>query len=117
MTKLQPITGPLLSKIVTAVSDLKVNDLSKLKAWATLRDLSPKTSFESIEANPDGVFFDAGNNQFEAIANVYVTLQHGGGARSTSMSDSYPARVTGEVTPNGGVRIQSIDVDTTAFDK
>jgi hypothetical protein len=115
-SKLKPIEDQRLNKIVKAVSELTVDDLSSLHAWENLDNLSSNTLFESVEANPDGVF-DVGNNQFEAIANVYITLQYGGKSDSTSMSDSYPARVRGKLTSSGTVRIQSIDVDTSSFYK
>jgi hypothetical protein len=108
-----PIDDERSLKIAEAVSNLAADDLMNLGAWQSLDELSSNTIFDGIEANPDGIF-ETEDHKFQAIADVYVTLQYGGKKDGTSMSDAYPAKVSGTIDA-GGVKIEAIDVDTSSF--
>lgn len=111
-----PIEGDKLETIVGAISKLDCDDLERYGAWRDLEELSSNTLFEGIEAHPNGVY-RTGMNTFEAVANVYVTLQYGGKRDASSMSDSYPAQVSGTISANNEIEIKSIKVDTSSFYK
>jgi hypothetical protein len=108
-----PIEDERSLKIAEAVSNLAADDLMSFGAWQSLDELSSNTIFDGIEANPDGIF-ETEDHKFQAIADVYVTLQYGGKKDGTSMSDAYPAKVSGTIDA-GEVKIEAIDVDTSSF--
>ncbi|MGA2312094.1 MAG: hypothetical protein ABSF87_06975 [Xanthobacteraceae bacterium] len=110
-----PIKNPArLTAIIDAISKLDRDDLEKYGAWSDLDALSTQTSFEGIEPHPDGIF-KTNKKHFDAIATVYVTLNYGGKRDRTSMSDSYPARVTGSIIGKNNVTIDSMTIDTSSF--
>jgi len=90
-------------------------DLSSSADWDNLDQLSNHTEFESLEANPDGIFEEA-PGAFQAIGNVYVTLNYGDKRDSSAMSDSYPVQLTGTFDPKTkSVSIEHVTVDTSSF--
>ena len=98
--------------ILDAVSSF---DVTTSSAWDDLDQLSNRTMFEGLEANPDGVFIESPGS-FRAVANVYVTLNYGDNRDSTSMSDSYPVEVQGKIDPQSHeVSIDDLKIDTSSF--
>jgi hypothetical protein len=110
---LRPIRdSEVLHSIMTAVS---MYDLASSDGWDDLDKLSAHTELESLEANPDGIF-EGPPGSFQAIGNVYVTLNYGDKRDSTSMSDSYPVQLTGKIDKAKKVAsIESVKVDTSSF--
>lgn len=111
-----PVAHEQLQPIISAILRLHFDDLQKGGAWQPLDELSSNTQFEGIEPNPDGIY-KVGDDDFEAVANVYVTLNYGDKSDPASMSDSYPAIVSGKIDANNSVQIESIKVDTSSFYK
>jgi hypothetical protein len=103
-----------LRAIISAISKLDSDDLEKNGAWSELDALSSHTIFEGVEAHPNGIF-STGEDRFEAVATVYVTLNYGSHRDETSMSDSYPATVAGIIGASNKPKIESITVDTSSF--
>jgi hypothetical protein len=93
-------------------------DLPDSPAWDDLAALSTHTTFDVIEAVPEGVF-ESGVGRFEAVATVYVGLQYGkDNDEGFSSTEEFPALVKGSLTkrPDGYVAdIDDISVDTSAF--
>jgi|EndMetStandDraft_4_1072995.scaffolds.fasta_scaffold243184_2 hypothetical protein len=113
---LTPIDEPQLEEnIVEKVASIGVEDLDRFGAWHALEELSSKTVFDGLEANPDGIF-RVGKDSFEVVGIVYVTLEYGGKRDASVMSDSYPAKVTGKIGKNK-IEIDSISVDVSSFYK
>jgi hypothetical protein len=102
----------LLQAIMAAVAGY---DLSSSPDWQNLDELSNHTEFESLEANPDGIF-EGSPGTFQVVGNVYVTLNYGDKRDSSSMSDSYPVQLTGTFDPKTrDVSINSVSIDTSSF--
>jgi predicted pPIWI-associating nuclease len=102
----------LLQSILKAVDEY---DLSSSPDWSDLDQLSNHTEFESLEANPDGIF-EGPPGSFQAVGKVYVTLNYGDKHDTSSISDSYPVQLAG--TFNRQTRAVSIDhvaIDTSSF--
>jgi hypothetical protein len=104
----------LLRSIMTAVEGY---DLASSSDWTGLDQLSSHTEFEALEANPDGIF-QGPDGSFQAVGNVYVTLNYGDRRDSSSMSDSYPVQLTGKFdAATKAVSIDHVLVDTSSFYK
>jgi hypothetical protein len=88
--------------------------VTESEGWDRLDELSSRTELESVEANPDGIF-ESPDMTFQAIGNVYVTLNYGGKRDSTSMADSYPFHVFGRFDADGNASVERIEVDTSSF--
>jgi hypothetical protein len=102
----------LLQSILRAIDEY---DLSSSPDWGDLDQLSNRTEFESLEANPDGIF-EGPPGSFQAVGNVYVTLNYGDKHDSSSMSDSYPVQLTGTFDPKTkAVSIDHVSIDTSSF--
>jgi hypothetical protein len=112
-TDLRRIEDPeLLQSIMAAVAEY---DLSSSPDWSDLDQLSNHTEFESLEANPDGIF-EGPPGSFQVVGNVYVTLNYGDKRDSSSMSDSYPVQLTGTYNPQTkAVSIDDVSIDTSSF--
>lgn len=110
---LKKIEDPeLLQSIMTAVDNY---DLASSSDWEKLDQLSSHTEFESLEANPDGIF-EGPAGSFQAIGNVYVTLNYGDKRDSAAMSDSYPVRLKGRfMKDKKKILIEHVLVDTSSF--
>ncbi len=100
--------------ILSAISNLDQEAVQRLGGWDPLEEISSATLFDGIEGSPTGVFVTPEGN-FEVSGTVYVTLQYGGSRDSVSMSDSYPAIVSGGFSEDGSPEIQRIDVDNSSF--
>lgn len=111
----QPNADELLrrDRISTAVNELTHDDLERFHAWSPLSDLSSRTIFEAIDADPASLILN-GDGTFEIDAVVYVTLVYGPSRDEVSISDEYPAVITGRVTADG-VDITAVTVDTASF--
>lgn len=105
---------PRLDDVIEAISALDADDVLRGATANDLDELSSATLFEGIEPSPDGVFLVKGTEKFEATATIYVTLQYGGSRDGVTMSDSYPAYVTGHFGRDG-VHIDDVTVDTSSF--
>uniref|UniRef100_Q07RC5 Predicted pPIWI-associating nuclease group 2 domain-containing protein n=1 Tax=Rhodopseudomonas palustris (strain BisA53) TaxID=316055 RepID=Q07RC5_RHOP5 len=109
------------SEILNAIMEAVNNyDFASSGEWEELDQLSTHTKFESLDANPDGIFeVRKGNGDelsFQAIGDVYVTLNYGDKRDSASMSDSYPARFEGRFDrKTGKATLDLVKVDTSAF--
>jgi hypothetical protein len=103
-----------LDAIIELISSLTDADVLKGDVLNDLYELSSGTIFEGIEPNPEGVFLVRDTNKFEASATIYVTLQYGGSRDGVTMSDSYPAYVTGHFNDKVP-EIDTISVDTSSF--
>jgi|SRR6266705_3465980 len=102
----------LLQSIMKAVAEY---DLASSPDWDNLDQLSKHTEFESLEANPDGIF-EGPPGSFQVVGNVYVTLNYGDKGDSSSMSDSYPVQLTGKYNPQTKtVSIDHVSIDTSSF--
>lgn len=116
MTALRKPTSddePTLTRIVDRVNALTQVDLQDLHAWDELRDLSSRTELEAIDTGWGNVVLDNDGN-FEAVADVYVTLNYDSSVDEDSLSDSYLATIRG-VVADGIVRIDSISIDVSSF--
>lgn len=111
--KLKPVEDrKLLRAIIDAVSEY---DLASSPEWDQLDQLSTHTEFESIDANPDGIF-EGPDNSFEAVGDVYVTLNYGDRRDSTAVSDAFPVQVAGTFDrQTGKVVVESVTIDTSSF--
>ena len=90
-------------------------DLQSSPDWGELDQLSSRTEFEALEANPDGIF-EGPTGSFHAIGDVYVTLRYGDKKDNSSMSDSYPVQIDGTFDrTEGTVAIERVSVDTSSF--
>ena len=102
----------LLQSIMTAVANY---DLSSSPEWNDLDQLSNHTEFESLEANPDGIF-EGAPGSFQVVGNVYVTLNYGDKRDSSSMSDSYPVQLSGTYDrKTKAASIDHVSIDTSSF--
>lgn len=102
----------ILRSIMVAVSNY---DLASTDSWSVLDELSNHTELKSLEANPDGIF-EGPPGGFQAIGNVYVTLNYGGKRDSASISDSFPVRMSGKIDrAKKVVSIDRVEVDTSSF--
>jgi hypothetical protein len=102
----------LLQSIMKAVAEY---DLASSPDWGDLDQLSNHTEFESLEANPDGIF-EGPPGSFQIVGNVYVTLNYGDKRDNSSMSDSYPVQLTGKYNPKTKtVSIDHVSIDTSSF--
>jgi hypothetical protein len=101
-----------LEAVTTAIEQY---DLTSSPAWEDLDELSSHTAFESLEANPDGIF-EGPPGQFQAVGNVYVTLNYGGKGDGSSMSDSYPVQFKGTINQKTNTAtVDDVTVDTSSF--
>ncbi len=105
----------IIEAVMEAISNLSGDDVFSTAAGPQLDELSTRTIFDGIEANPDGIFQSKDGRRFEATATVYVTLNYGGRSDDVSIPDSYPALVTGEIRPDGSIQIDHVGVDTSSF--
>jgi len=111
---LTPVDDPAqLEMILDAIAEIDYDELTKKSTGDQIDELSSNTIFESIEVTPEAIF-KRDNDQFEASAVVYVTLNYGGRKDGVSMPDSYPATVRGELTKDGAI-VTDISVDTSSF--
>jgi hypothetical protein len=116
--KLTPIQdSEILHAIMEAVNNY---DLASSDQWNALDQLSTHTQFETLDANPDGIFEVRKDKQgelaFEAIGDVYVTLNYGDKRDAAAMSDSYPAKFEGRFDRSSkNVTIDSVEIDTSSF--
>jgi hypothetical protein len=106
---------PKLEAVIEAISSLTADDVLIGSTADALDELSTRTTFEGIEANPDGVFTSDGGATFQAACTIYVTLNYGGRRDDVSMADSYPATVHGTIDAEGVVAVDHVDVDTSSF--
>lgn len=113
LRKFVPEDSEDTARIIDLINRLDYDDLNRFRAWDNLADLSSNTIFEAIDGDPDSVVRDVDGN-FEAIASIYITLTYGSRDDQTSMSDEYPASITGRLT-NDGPEIDAITVDTSSF--
>jgi hypothetical protein len=98
--------------VMTAIEQY---DLTSSPAWDDLDQLSSHTEFESLEANPDGIF-EGPPGHFQAVGSVYVTLNYGDKGDSSSMSDSYPVQFKGTIDPKiNAATVDDVTVDTSSF--
>lgn len=102
-----------VKQIADRINALDEQTLDHFGAWDSLRDLSSRTQFEAIDADPDSFVLD-NNGCFEAQATIYVTLVYGSSRDEDSMSDEYPATIRGRLT-NDGPEIADVVVDTSTF--
>jgi hypothetical protein len=113
VTALRKIADQRSSLVVDAINALDPTALKRFGAWQPLADLSTRTVFEEIDADPASVnFYDP--QGFEALAVIYVTLNFGPSKDEESMSDEYVATVRGQVSDDGA-EIQEIAVDVSPF--
>jgi hypothetical protein len=110
MSTLAPIKGEMLKPVLQKISELQQADLVTYGAWGDLADLSQNTKFEAIEAHPSGIY-DMGNDQFEAVATVFLKLNFD---NQKAFTNSFPAHVLGQVTP-AGVQITDVRIDTSSL--
>lgn len=103
-----------LQRIVNAIGALTADDVFVNDAASAFDELSSRTTFEGIEANPDGIFTRDDATTFSAACTIYVALNYGGSRDSVSMSDSFPATVSGHFE-NGHVVVDDVSVDTSSF--
>jgi hypothetical protein len=116
MTALRRATtaeAPTLARIVDRVNGLTEDDLDELDAWDELRDLSSRTELEAVDTGPDNIVLDNQGN-FEATADIYVTLNYGPSNEEESMSDGYLATIRGRIEGED-IRIDAINVDVSPF--
>lgn len=104
-----------LEAIIEAISSLTADDVLTGDAASDLDELSTRTQFDGIEANPEGVFTPDGGSTFQAACTIYVALNYGGSRDAVSMADSYPATVHGSINQDGTVEIDQVEVDTSSF--
>lgn len=100
-------------RVIEAVNGLSHADLARLGAWASLAELSSQTVFEGVDVNTDSIIIRA-DDRFEALADVYVTLNYGGGDEEASLSDGYPATVRGHIEGDMAV-VDQVELDTGSF--
>jgi hypothetical protein len=104
-----------LELIISAIDALTADDVFINDAADALDELSTRTTFEGIEANPDGIFTRDDGATFSAACTIYVGLNYGGSRDGVCMSDSFPATVSGHFEDGGNVNIDDVNVDTTSF--
>lgn len=109
---LTPIREEELREAIIAA--IEGYDLTESEAWSQLDELSSHTKVEGVEPNPDGIF-QKGENNFEVVGTVYVTLNYGSIRDRASMSDSYPIQIRGKLEEGNEIKIDSVEVDTSSF--
>ena len=105
--------APALARVMARVNQLTQSDLEELGAWSELCDLSTQTELEMIDTGPDNIVFD-NSGGFEAVADVYVTLNYGSSDDDTSFSDGYLATIRGRLDGEE-VIIDTVSVDVSSF--
>jgi hypothetical protein len=109
---LTPIDPSRLKPVLKKIAKLTSKDLAKHNVWNSLANLSTKTTLSGIEAHPSGVY-RTGKNEFEAVATVYLTLNHG---NAKSFANSFPAHVFGTIGTGNSVKIDGIKIDTSSLE-
>lgn len=99
----------VLQAVATAVREI---DLSGTEAWADLDALSSNTHVDSVEVFADEIKVRGGS--FEGPINVHCTLNYGNGADGLTVSETFPGRFEGSLSPAGPV-ILRLKVDTSSF--
>lgn len=99
-------------QIVDAIGSYNI---SKDRSWSEFNDLSSRTEFDSLEAVPEGIF-ELGNDEFQASATVFVTLNYDGETDGISASETFPAHVKGHFDDKRPV-IDSVEVDTSSLEE
>lgn len=113
MAKTLPQDRSQAHRIADTINKLDQGDIESRGAWEALADLSSATSFEGIDANLDSVVIRT-DGSFEAVADVYVTLNYGGKRDAAALGDAYPATVRGHLT-DSAIHIDSIEIQTGSF--
>lgn len=103
----------VIDRIIEAASNLSFDEFQSLSKADDIAGLSSNTQLEGLEISPDGVL-KVNDDEFEASATVYLTLQYGGSRDTVSIPDSYPAVVRGNIG-GASVEITEIRVDTGSF--
>lgn len=111
--KILPQDRSETQRIADKINALSYEDLLAMGAWDALADLSSNTTFEGIDTNLDGVVLRS-DGSFEAVADVYVSLNYGGKRDPVSLGDAYPATIRGRITPDD-VDLDSIEIDTGSY--
>lgn len=109
---LAPIDKAMLKPVLQKISKLNQKDLMQHGIWGDLADLSSRTRLTGIEAHPNGIY-QIDPEKFEAVATVFLTLNF---PKQKSFSNAFPAHIVGTMTPNGGIKIDDIKVDTSSLD-
>ena len=102
-------------KLDAILEAVQTYDLPSSPVWHKLDEMSSHTEFEELDANPEGIF-ERPDGSFEVVGTAYVRLNYGGKDDQSSMSDSYPTRISGlfdEKTKTA--KITEVDVDTSSF--
>ena len=103
------------AKRMAIIDAIAAYDVVASDVWEELDRHSSHTAFEAIDAVPEGIFENR-PEEFEAVATVYITLRYGDENDQSSMSDSYPAHVTGTYdVGTGTASVTKLTVDTSSF--
>lgn len=102
-----------LTRVMDRINQLTQDDLDKVGAWDGLRELSSQTNLDMIDTGAENIALD-NNGNFEATADVYVTLNYGPSNDGASFSDGYIATIRGHIAQDA-VEIDGVSVDVSSF--
>lgn len=113
--KLTPIRDR--DKIHAVLDAISNYDIPSSEAWAELVPLSSNTQFDGLDALSEGLFQHSGSD-FEAVGTVSVILNYGGEDEASSMSESFPAHMTGYYDgEKKRAQVEALNVDTSSFEQ
>lgn len=99
-------------QLETIADAVQSADLSSLQAWSDLDQLSTHTTVDDIEVDLSGIVING--DQFQAVANIYVTLQYGlDDNEGFHETDSFLAQFWGQVL-DSNVEIENFSVNTSS---
>jgi hypothetical protein len=102
-------THDQLEAIANAVKNA---DLSALQSWSDLDQLSTHTTVDDIEVDLSGIVING--DRFQAVANIYVTLQYGlDDNEGFHETDSFLAQFWGRVF-DSYIEVDDFSVDNSS---
>jgi hypothetical protein len=99
----------LIRAVAAAVRDIEV---SETEAWDHLNALSSNTHVDAVEVFVDEIKVRA--DSFEGPINVHCTLQYANDKDGLTLSETFPGRFEGTLSPEGPV-VRRLTVDTSGF--
>ncbi|AWN42504.1 hypothetical protein [Methylobacterium durans] len=104
-----PDAAAVLRAVAAAVRDI---DVSETEAWDDLDALSSNTHVDAVEVFADEIKLRA--DGFEGLVNVHCTLNYGNDKDGLTLSETFPGRFEGTLSPEGPI-IRRLTVDTSGF--
>jgi len=117
-SRLAPVeSGVERQAILDAVSVIAPAFVLQSDHGQKLTRLALNPTIEGVEASPDGLFWtDRENNtkKFEAVATIYMTLNHHPANNTLAMSNSLPAYIKGHFDGDK-VRIDKVELEMDSY--